>query len=140
METAHECIEKAPPQAELAIKSLEEEISNSLRGDRRTNGSRSSRRAAKRRRTRASHLANSCKKLVATSIAEIEKLISDLQVARNHLKAEADRIEQDITRYAHLSETASASVKIITESLGHWRNGNEAMRNAVSGEGRSDAA
>ena len=58
-----------------------------------------------------------------TSIAEIEKLISDLETVRNYLKSEGDRVQQEIARYAHLSDTASASVKIITEKLGQWRKG-----------------
>ena len=58
-----------------------------------------------------------------TSIAEIEKLISDLETVRNYLKSEGDRVQQEIARYAHLSDTASASVKIITEKLGQWREG-----------------
>src|SRR6185436_1614138 len=62
-------------------------------------------------------------KVSATSIAEIEKLVSDLQTVRNYLKAEGDRIQQEMARYAHLSDTASASVKIIAESLGQWRKG-----------------
>src|SRR5215207_9019495 len=79
-------------------------------------------------------------KVSATSIAEIEKLISDLQAARNYLKAEGDRIQQEMTRYAHLSDTASASVKIITESLGQWRKGNDNVHSAPSIAPRSDAA
>src|SRR4051794_39186451 len=129
---------KPPAQAELAIKSLEEEISNSLRGDRLTNRLTKFTPRSEAAEDKIEPFSELVQKIGETSIAEIEKLISDLQIARNHLKAEADRIEQDITRYAHLSETASASVKIITESLGHWRNGNEAMRNAVLGDGRSD--
>jgi len=58
-----------------------------------------------------------------TSIAEIEKLISDLETVRNYLKSEGDRVQQEIARYAHLSDTASASVKIIAERLRQWRDG-----------------
>jgi len=43
-------------------------------------------------------------KVGATSIAEIDRLISDLQAARSYLKAEGDRIQQEMTRYAHLSQ------------------------------------
>ena len=58
----------------------------------------------------------------ATSIAEIEKLMADLQTARDYLEAEGERVRRLTTRYAHLTQTASASVKIIAESLGKWRN------------------
>jgi hypothetical protein len=64
--------------------------------------------------------------LGAPSIAEIDKLIADLQAARNYLKAESDRIQQEMTRYAHLSDTASASLKVITQSFGQWRKGSAA--------------
>ena len=60
-------------------------------------------------------------KVSATSIAEIERLISELQAVRNYLKVEGDRIQQEMARYAHLSDTALASVKIIAESIGQWR-------------------
>jgi hypothetical protein len=56
----------------------------------------------------------------ATSIADIEKLIEELQIARDYLKAEGDRVHRLTTRYAHLTQSASASVKIISESLGKW--------------------
>ena len=56
----------------------------------------------------------------ATSIEDIEKLIEELQIARDYLKAEGDRVHRLTTRYAHLTQTASASVKIIAESLGKW--------------------
>jgi len=60
-------------------------------------------------------------KVSTTSIAEIENLISQLETARNYLKTEGDRVQQAMARYAHLSDTASASVKIIAEHLGQWR-------------------
>jgi hypothetical protein len=56
----------------------------------------------------------------ATSIADIEKLIEELQIACDYLKAEGDRVHRLATRYAHLTQTASASVKIISENLGKW--------------------
>lgn len=79
-------------------------------------------------------------KVGAPSIAEIEKLIGDLQAARSYLELESERIQQEMTRYAHLNHTASASVKIITESLGQWRNGNNGALSAGRSDRRVDAA
>ena len=76
-------------------------------------------------------------KVSATSIAKIEKLVSDLQTVRNYLKAEGDRIQQEMARYAHLSDTASASVKIIAESLGQWRKGPTMMADNMGLEARN---
>jgi hypothetical protein len=56
----------------------------------------------------------------AASLAEIEKLIEELLVARNYLKAEGERVQQLTARYAHLTKTASASVRMISESW-QWR-------------------
>ena len=58
----------------------------------------------------------------ATSIADIGKLMGELQTARNYLQSEGERLRQMTARYTHLAQTASASVKIIAESLGKWRN------------------
>ncbi len=68
-----------------------------------------------------------------TSIAEIEKLISDLETVRNYMKSEGDRVQQEIARYAHLSDTASALVKIIAERLGQWREGPTEAKAALVG-------
>jgi hypothetical protein len=56
------------------------------------------------------------------SIADINKLMGELQMARDYLQSEGERVRQIMARYAHLAETASASVKIIAESVGKWRN------------------
>ena len=56
-----------------------------------------------------------------TSIGEIEKLLEELRVARDYLRSEGERVRSINVRYAHLTRTASDSVKIITESMGKWR-------------------
>jgi hypothetical protein len=58
----------------------------------------------------------------ATAIADIEKLIEELLVARDYLQSEGERVRQVTGRYAHLTKTASASARIISESLGKWHN------------------
>ena len=108
-------------QAEPIIKSLEEEISNSVRGDRLTDRLAGSKPQPDAVEDVNKSIGELIDKVSATSIAEVEKLIGDLQATRNYLKAEGDRIQQEMARYAHLSDTAAASVKIITESIGQWR-------------------
>jgi hypothetical protein len=56
----------------------------------------------------------------ATSIADIDKLMAELQTARDYLQSEGERVRRMTSRYAHLAQTASASVKIIAESVGKW--------------------
>ena len=60
-------------------------------------------------------------KLGATSIADIDKLVSELQEARDHLQSEGERIRAETVRYISLSGAASASVKIIFDALRAWR-------------------
>jgi hypothetical protein len=99
----------------LIRKSTEEKIGNSVPGDRLTY----------RQPDEVGDVNQSIGELIdkvsSTSIAEIEKLVSELQAVRNYLKVEGDRIQQEMARYAHLSDTASASVKIVAESIGQWR-------------------
>src|SRR5215217_6061092 len=119
------------PKSEISVhadpmKSLEEEISKSVRSDRLTNRAAKFTPTAEEVGEPSAIITEFVQDLGATSIAEIDKLIADLQAARNYLKAESDRIQQEMTRYAHLSDTASASVRIITESLVQWGKGSHA--------------
>jgi hypothetical protein len=69
--------------------------------------------------------ANPCNDILAAetaSIADIEKLMEELRIARDYLKAEGQRVRGLTGRYVHLATTASASVRVISESLGKWRN------------------
>ena len=112
----------ATMQAEpTTIRSLEEEISNSVRGDKLTNRLAVSKPQPDAVEDVNKSIGELIDKVSATSIAEVEKLIGDLQATRNYLKAEGDRIQHEMARYAHLSDTAAASLKIITESMGQWR-------------------
>lgn len=58
----------------------------------------------------------------ATSIADIETLMAELLVARDYLQAEGERVRRINANYAHLAQTASASAKIIADSIGRWHN------------------
>jgi hypothetical protein len=58
-----------------------------------------------------------------SSVKEIDKLIVDLQNVRDYLRTEGERVQREITRYVQVSQTAMASVKIITDSMGQWKAG-----------------
>jgi hypothetical protein len=60
-------------------------------------------------------------RVAGSSVAEIDRLIAELQSVRDYLQAESDRVQRETTRFTHLSQTALASVKIITESMGQWK-------------------
>ncbi len=57
-----------------------------------------------------------------TSVKEIDKLISELQSLRDFLHNESQRVQREISGYAHLSEAALKSTRIITESMSQWKN------------------
>jgi hypothetical protein len=68
-------------------------------------------------------------KVGATSIAEIEKLVDQLQEAKNFLQSEGERIQRETTRYTNLTQTASASVKIIFDTVHEWCKAGHPVRN-----------
>ena len=66
-------------------------------------------------------IASLIQRVAGSSVAEIDRLIAELQSVRDYLQAESDRVQRETTRFTHLSQTALASVKIITESMGQWK-------------------
>jgi hypothetical protein len=59
-------------------------------------------------------------KVGAASIAEIDRLMAELQEAKNYLLSEAERIEQETVRYANLAQMASDAAKIIFDAISQW--------------------
>ena len=57
----------------------------------------------------------------AASIADIDRLMDEVQRARDFLQSEGERLRKMNASYANLAQTTSASAKIIAESLGKWR-------------------
>jgi hypothetical protein len=57
-----------------------------------------------------------------SSVHEIDRLISELQTLRELLQSEGARVQREIAEYAHLSQSAMQSTKIIAESLAQWKN------------------
>lgn len=60
-------------------------------------------------------------RVAGNSVQEVEKLIGELQAVRDYLHAEGERVQRELASYAHVSQTALASVKIITDSMGQWK-------------------
>jgi hypothetical protein len=57
----------------------------------------------------------------ATSIAEIERTIGQLQEARDFLQSEGERVQRETEHYTTLTQMTSASVKIISDTVARWR-------------------
>jgi hypothetical protein len=54
--------------------------------------------------------------------------IGELQATKNFLQSEADRIEREMAHYMNLTQMASASVKIIFDTVSGWRQAGHPMR------------
>jgi len=59
----------------------------------------------------------SFRKIGSPSIAQIERLIGELQQAKNFLASERERIERETVRYIKFTQMASDSVKFIFNTL-----------------------
>jgi hypothetical protein len=55
-----------------------------------------------------------------TSIAEIDRLMAELQEAKSYLQSEGERIEREMVRYTSLTQMASFTAKIIFDAISQW--------------------
>jgi hypothetical protein len=60
-------------------------------------------------------------RVAGTSVQEIDGLIAELQTLRALLQEEGARVQRDLAEYAHLSQSAMQSTRIIAESLAQWK-------------------
>src|SRR6266481_7387512 len=67
-------------------------------------------------------------KIGATSIAEVEKMIGELQAAKDFLESEGERVQREAEHYTTLTQMASASVKIISDTVAGWREAGHPLR------------
>jgi hypothetical protein len=69
----------------------------------------------------ANNIGTLLQRVAGASVQEIDRLIGELQTLRELLQSEGARVQREITEYAHLSQSAMQSTKIITESLEKWK-------------------
>jgi hypothetical protein len=55
------------------------------------------------------------------AIAEVERVMGELNQVRDMLRSEGDRVQREIAHYHALNEAAMTSMKIIGDSLAQWR-------------------
>jgi hypothetical protein len=60
-------------------------------------------------------------RIAGTSVTEIDRLLDQLRSVRDYLQAEGERVEREAASYVQVSQTALASVRIITDSMGAWK-------------------
>ena len=68
-------------------------------------------------------------RVAGTSLAEIEKLISELEGLRDLLHAEGQRVQREISGYAQLSQAAMKSTRMIADNVAQWKRAADGLRN-----------
>jgi hypothetical protein len=69
----------------------------------------------------AGNIGTLLQRVAGSSVQEIDRLMGELHTLRELLQSEGARVQREITEYAHLSQSAMQSTKVITESLSKWK-------------------
>ncbi len=69
-------------------------------------------------------------RVAATSIAETENLISELESLRELLHAEGQRVQREISGYAQLSQAAIKSTRMIADNVTQWKGTADGLRSS----------
>jgi hypothetical protein len=76
----------------------------------------------------AGNVSSLLERVSVNSVQEIDRVINELNVLKQRLQQESDRVAREITEYASLSQTAMQSTKVIAESLTNFRAAREAAK------------
>lgn len=60
-------------------------------------------------------------RVAGSSVAEIDRLISELTQIRDHLQREGRRVESEIAAFAQTGTAAASSIKEISQTLGRFK-------------------
>jgi N-acetyl-beta-hexosaminidase len=69
----------------------------------------------------ASNINSLLQRTTATSVQEIDKLITELQTLSDMLHNESSRVQREIVQYSTFTQATLRSTKIIAESLEQWK-------------------
>ena len=61
------------------------------------------------------------RRVVGTSLEEIDRVILELQRARDTVRAEGERVSREIAGYARLKHAVMNATKMIADSLQQWK-------------------
>ncbi len=62
------------------------------------------------------------RRVSGASMEEIDRVILELQGVRDMLRQEGDRVSREVAGYASLSHAAMTAMRVIADSLTHWKN------------------
>jgi hypothetical protein len=80
----------------------------------------------------ANSIGSLLQRVAGSSVQEIDRLIAELQTLRKLLQNEGARVQREITEYAHLSQSAMQTTKVIAENLARRKSDADAPK--VAGE------
>ncbi len=69
-------------------------------------------------------------RVAGASIAEVQNLITELETLRELLHAEGQRVQREISGYAHLSQAAMKSTRMVADSVAQWKGTASELRNS----------
>jgi hypothetical protein len=86
----------------------------------------------------ANSIGSLLQRVVGSSVQDIEQLIVELQAMRTSLESEGARVQREIIEYAHLSQSAMQTTKVIAENLAKRKVHTDAPN--LSGDDEASAA
>ena len=79
----------------------------------------------------ANNIGTLFERVAGTSVQEIDDLIAGLRTLRSLLQDQGARVQRELAEYAHLSQSAMESTKIIAEGLVQWAQESAALGGAA---------
>jgi|SRR5260370_26076356 len=67
--------------------------------------------------------------IAGTSLSQVETLVSELESLRDLLHAEGQRVQNEISGYAQLSQAAMKSTRMIADNIEQWKRTADDLRN-----------
>jgi hypothetical protein len=82
----------------------------------------------------ANSIGSLLQRVAGSSVHDIDQLIAELRAMRTSLESEGARVQREIVEYAHLSQSAMQTTKVIAENLAGRRVYTDALKLSTSDE------
>jgi hypothetical protein len=115
---------RRPPESDVdqTMKAFEAEIRQFVRRDVTISDRQQNETGPRSDEPAADNLRALIGRVSGASMDEIDRVIRDLQGVRDMLHREGERVGREIAGYASLNHSAMTAMKVIADSLTHWKN------------------